>query len=73
MIQVFKKFQQTRNLSTLEMYLQVVLNLTEARSHPTHLTGVVYNQTERLPILQQTNDHHALFHFYLHLNIILNH
>jgi diguanylate cyclase (GGDEF)-like protein/PAS domain S-box-containing protein len=69
-IQVFKKLQQTRNLSTLEMYLQVVQNLTEASSHPAHLTGVVYNQTERLPILQQTNDHHALFHFYLHQLIL---
>ncbi|HEY9661529.1 MAG TPA: serine/threonine protein kinase, partial [Allocoleopsis sp.] len=64
-IQIFTKLNQCRNLDTLEMYLQITLNLTQPCNSPENLIGKAYNEDQRLPLLQQANDRHALFHFYL--------
>ncbi|PSB09853.1 hypothetical protein C7B76_24775 [filamentous cyanobacterium CCP2] len=65
-IQVLTHLKQFRNVDALEMYLQVVLNLTEKSQQPDRLIGEVFDENIRLPKLQQNNDRHALFHIYLH-------
>jgi diguanylate cyclase (GGDEF)-like protein len=65
-IQVLTYLKQSRNVGVLEMYLQAVLHLTEPTEHPDRLIGDVYDEDNRLPLMQQNNDRHALFHFHLH-------
>lgn len=65
-IQNFKKLKQARNVEMLEMYLQAVLNLREKVAEPHQLQGQAYQENERLRLLQQNADRHALFHFHLH-------
>ncbi|AFZ15110.1 GAF sensor hybrid histidine kinase [Crinalium epipsammum PCC 9333] len=68
-IQVLSKFKQSRNVDALEMYLQVISNLTSPSFFPERLVGQYY-ESDRLPRLQQTNDRHELFHFYLNKLIL---
>ena len=68
-IQVLSKFKQSRNVDALEMYLQVISNLTSQSLFPERLVGQ-YHELNRLPHLQQANDRHGLFHFYLNKLIL---
>ncbi|MGB3207772.1 MAG: AAA family ATPase, partial [Crinalium sp.] len=68
-IEVLTSFKQTRNVDALEMYLQVTLNLTSLSTSPERFIGQ-YHESDRLPPLQQANDRHGLFHFYLNKLIL---
>ncbi|HEY9693180.1 MAG TPA: AAA family ATPase [Oculatellaceae cyanobacterium] len=68
-IEVLTSFKQARNVDALEMYLQVTLNLTSLSTSPERFIGQ-YHESNRLPHLQQANDRHGLFHFYLNKLIL---
>ena len=70
-IQVLTQLKQGRNLNALTMYLQVVYNLMEVPSYPSHLVGKFYDEFSQVASLQHANDRHALFHFHLH-KLVLN-
>ena len=64
------QFQQAQTLQQHNIFRQVVLNLLEEASDPSHLSGSVYDQSVMLPLHEQRNETSTLGYFYLNQFIL---
>ncbi|AFZ60621.1 AAA family ATPase [Anabaena cylindrica FACHB-243] len=63
--QAVKKIKHSAGIHFVEICWQTVLNLIQEVPNPGILSGQAYDETIRLPQMQQTNFHGGLFYFYL--------
>lgn len=59
------KIHQQTALNYINIYRQVLLNLTESTTTPWELVGTAYDEKSMLPLHEQTNDGTSLWHFYV--------
>ncbi|HEY9596825.1 MAG TPA: ATP-binding protein, partial [Cyanophyceae cyanobacterium] len=63
-IHALEQLNQSFSVNCLRIYLQSVYNLISTCDNPGNLIGAVYDESEKLPILQQVNDRYGLFNLY---------
>jgi PAS domain S-box-containing protein len=64
-IHALKQLKQVVSVNVLEIYLQAILNLSSDCPDPRSLIGQVYDESKKLPLLQQANDRYGLFNLYV--------
>ena len=63
-IHALEQLKQAFSVNCLRIYLQSVCNLSVTCPNPGSLMGQVYDESEKLPLLQQVNDRYGLFNLY---------
>lgn len=63
-IHALEQLKQAFSVNCLKIYLQSVYNLISPCGNPGSLRGRIYDELEKLPILQQVNDRYGLFNLY---------
>ncbi|HEY9669550.1 MAG TPA: ATP-binding protein, partial [Coleofasciculaceae cyanobacterium] len=63
-VKALDQLKQLVSVNCLKIYLQSVCNLASPCLHPGRLIGQVYDESEKLPLLQQANDRYGLFNLY---------